>query len=324
MYLDSSKLSDALFRSLRTISKAVKDPKAVKVLDSAELGFYAPFTSISKDLLTYAYINKVLSLLLLRDSKYKLLNKLRHQLILQRRRFLTHLKHIAETLDMCHINYVIFKTVRPVPETPVDIDVLVESQDEAFNAVACLRKRFHIEIWGEDRYSIGIRIPEFGEFVDFYVKPHVADLVYLESKALIKNRAYLHVDELGVEIIIPVPRPELEFCSILAHSVVKEGLVTLNDVISLTAYKILSDSDELAKWLSKFSLIIAYNIFIKTLEKEFPARINYDARFAAIVSMLKEKYVISSLPYFMLSIINRIDRAVEQMRKVTYVRGFGR
>jgi hypothetical protein len=219
---------------------------------------------------------------------------------------------------------VIFKTLRPVPETPVDIDVLVESRDEAFNAIACLKKKFHIEIWGDDRYSIGIRIPEFREFIDFYIKPHVADLVYLDSKALIKNRVHLHIDELGVEILVPVPRPELEFCSILAHSVVKEGLVTLNDVISLIAYRLLSDSDELAWWLSKFSLSIAYRVFTEVLKRELPARISYWNRFTVLASLLREQYVISSLPYFLLSLVKRIDRIIEQQRKVTYVRGFGR
>lgn len=324
MYLDSLKLSDVLFRVARLASRIIRDPNALKILSIVERGYDVPLNSEFRDLLTYAYINKVLSLLLLREPKHKLLRNLRLRLLRQRSSFLIHLKHVVEALDTCRIDYVVFKTLRPVPETPVDIDVLVESKDEAYSAITCLRRRFHVEIWDEDHYSIGIRIPEFSEFIDFYVEPHVADFVYLDSKALIGNRVYLHIDELGVEILVPVPRPELEFCSILAHSVVKEGLVTLNDVISLTTYGLLSDRDRLAQWLSKFSLSIAYREFINVLERALPTRIGYGARFKVLASLLREKYAVSSLPYFMSGLGKRLNRIIEQQKKVTYVRGLER
>jgi len=324
MNLDSSKLLDALFSAIRIASKTVKDPNALNVLNITKQGYESPPTNKLRDLLTYAYINKVLSLLVLQEPEHRLLRGLRMRLTLQRRNFLIHLNHVVEVLDMCHIDYVVFKTLRPVFETPVDIDILVESKDEAYNAIACLRGKFHVEVWDEDAYSIGIRIRELEEFIDFYVSPHVADLVYLDPKALIRNKVYLHINELGVEMLVPVPKPELEFCSILAHSIVKEGLVTLNDVISLMAYELLSDSSELAQCLSKLSLNIAYKEFIEVLEETFPAKIGYRARFKVLAPLLRERYLMSSLPYFMSGLGKRLNRVVEQRKKVTYVRGFER
>jgi hypothetical protein len=324
MHLDSLKLSDALFRAIRVASKSVKDPKALQILSIAERGYDVPLVNKSRDLLTYAYVNKVLTLLLLQEPKHRLLRNLRARLTQQRRSFLNHLYYVVEKLDACHVDYVVFKTLRPVPETPVDIDVLVESKDEAYSAIACLKRGLRIEVWNEDYYSVGVYIPEFKEFVDFYVKPHVADVVYLDPKALIRNKVYLHVNELGVEMLVPVPMPELEFCSILAHSVVKEGLVTLNDVVSLMAYGLLSDSVELAQWLSRFSLSIAYGEFTKVLERALPARMGYRARLKVLASLLREKYAVSSLPYFISGLGKRLNRVVEQQKKVTYVRGLER
>jgi len=324
MYLDSLRLSDVLFRSARLASRIIRDSNALKILSIIERGYDVSLNSDFRGLLTYAYINKVLSFLLLREPKHKLLRNLRLRLLRQRSSFLIHLKHVVEALDACRIDYVIFKTLRPVPETPVDIDVLVESKDDAYSAITCLRRRFRVEIWDEDRYSIGIRIPKFREYIDFYVEPHVADFVYLDSKALIRNRVCLHIDELGVEMLVPVPRPELEFCSILAHSMIKEGLVTLNDVISLITYGLLSNSDKLAQWLSKFSLNVAYGEFFNVLEGDLPAKIGHGARFKVLASLLREKYAVSSLPYFILGLGKRLNRIIEQQKRVTYIRGLER
>ena len=254
----------------------------------------------------------------------KLLKKLRQRLLDQRNIFLTHLNQVVDVLDSGHIDYVIFKTIRPVPETPVDIDVLVESKDDAHYVITRLRKRFHVEVWGEDRYSIGIRIPEFNEYIDFYVKPHVADFVYLDSEVLIKNKMYLFIDEVGVEVLIPVPKPEFEFCSILARSIIKEGLITLNDVISLIAYELLSSRDELIQWLSELSLKIAYREIINKLEGIFPVRINYMTVFKVLTPLLRKKYVTSSLPHFALGLSKRLSRIIERRERLTYVRGLGR
>jgi len=313
------KLLDVLSKALKITSKVIADPNAVKILS-----FHREQNTLTdkdlKDLLLYAYINKVSSLLLKRPIN-DLLAKLRLKLLQQRRNFLIHLKHVVEMLDKSGTDYVVFKTLRPVPETPVDIDVLVRSKDDVYRAVAYLRKRFSVKVWDEDRYSIGIRIPELSEFIDFYVKPHVADFVYLDSDALIDNRVYMHVNELGIEVLVPIPKPELEFCTILAHSIVKEGLVTLNDVLSLITYELLSSRDELAKLLREFSLGITYRVFVEALRKPFPVRISYSDRSKVLASLLRKRYAASSLPYPMLSLGRRLKRAVEQRKKVTYVRG---
>jgi len=324
MYIDSSKLLNALSRASGLASKIVKDPKALKVLNIAMQGNDALLDDDFKDLVMYAYVNKVLLLLLLKEPKHKLIRNLRLRLLRQRDNFLMHLRHVVEILDICRVDYVIFKTLRPVPDAPVDIDVLVESKDDAYHVISCLKRKFNVEIWDEDRYSIGIRIPEFNEYVDFYVKPHVANFVYLDPEALIRNRAYLSIKEPGVEMLVPIPRPELEFCSILAHSFIKEGLVTLNDVISLITYELLSNRNELTRWLTKLSLSVTYREFTNALRKIFPVRIGYEVRFKVLASLLMKRYTASTLPYSVLSMSRRLSRAMEQRKKITYIRGLGR
>ena len=104
----------------------------------------------------------------------------------------------------------------------------------------------------------------------------------------------------------------------------KEGLVTLNDVLSLTTYELLSSKGELAQLLQKFSLGIAHKVFANTLRKTFPVRVSYKDRFRVLASLLRKRYAISSLPYPVLNLSRRLKRVAEQRKKITYVRGLDR
>ena len=324
MKLDSSEFLKALFNSIDRISASIKDPMATKVLQIIKRGEYE-FLSERRDLLTYMYINKVLGLLLLQErSSYNKLGAFIEKISQQRRNFLMHLESIVQLLNKCDVGFVIYKTLRPVPDTPVDIDVLVESNHEILRALNCLKRRFNIEIWSVDRYSIGIRVPELKEFIDLYVKPHVADLVYMDSKLIIRNVTYLHVKEFDIDMMVPVPSPEIEFCNILAHSIIKERLATLNDILSLFSYEYISKKDQILKFISENSLNISYAIFLNILDKPLPAKISYKEWIQTLAPLMRKSYALESLPYFIAGVYKRVRRIVEYDKRVSYMRGFNR
>jgi hypothetical protein len=253
-----------------------------------------------------------------------MLKVLRTKMLQQRNIFLTHLQSIVQLFDKCHMDYVLFKTLRPVPETPVDIDILIENRDDVCKAIDCLKRKFHVEVWSIDQYSIGIRIAELREFVDFYIKPHVADLVYMDSKLIIENAVHLYVNERGISMVVPVPKPEIEYCTILAHSIIKERIVTLNDVLSLAAYEYLSGWSSVAKWLSEESLGSSYNTFLKVLRQNFPAKIDYKEWVKSLTPIIQKSYALQSLPYFIVNLHKRLKRVIEYNKRTTYVRGLNR
>jgi hypothetical protein len=186
-------------------------------------------SSKSKQLLNYAFKNKVLLLLLygcpsLREPA------LYCKLISQREKFLSGAADVSSALNNANVDFVVFKTLRPVPDAPIDIDMLVPNRQSVTDSINALRKRFTVEVWGEDAYSIGLRLAETGEFVDIYLKPHVANFVYLGHNLFFEKRRYLGLDSVKV----PLPSFEAEALAIVAHAIIKEQLVTLNDVISVT------------------------------------------------------------------------------------------
>jgi len=323
MKIDSSMLLNALSNAVKTASTVVKDPTALKILHIIGKRDYTMLND-NQGLITYAYMNKVLMLLLFQEPSVDTFKALRAKLLQQRKNFLANLRDMVQLFDKHRIDYVLFKTLRPVPETPVDIDVVVENRDEAYKAIECLKRRFHVEVWSTDQYSIGVRIVELKEFVDFYVKPHVADLVYMDSKPIIENAIHLYVNEFGINIVISVPKPEIEYCAILAHSIIKEGLVTLNDVLSLAAYESLSGWSNIAKWLSEESLGSSHNAFLKALDQRLPAKVGYTERVKSLISIMQKSYALRSLPHFTTNIHKHLKRFVELRKRTTYVRGLNR
>jgi len=324
MRIDSSTLLKALFNAVKTASATVKDPKAVGILHLVGDEDYAMINNNYRNLITYAYINKVLMLLLLREPPIAALKALRVKLLRQRKNFLAHLQQIIELFDNHHVGYVVFKTLRPVPETPVDVDIVVENRDEALKAIGYLKQRFHIEVWSADQYSIGIKIVELKEFVDFYIKPHVANLVYIDSKFITENAVPLYIDELDINMTIPIPKPEIEFCTILAHSVIKERLITLNDVLSLIAYESLSGWSNISKWISEASLGSSYSTFLKVLEQPLPAKIGYEKWLWSLIPIMQKSYALQSLPHFTINLHKRLKQFIEFHKRTTYVRGLNR
>jgi len=322
--IDFSKLLSKLSEALSLAQSMVEDRRAIKLLKI--MGASEPSLSSKelRELVLYGYVNKVLLTFMHLGPREFRNTTLYQRLFEQRRRFLKHLASIVEILDKTGTEYVVFKTLRPVIDAPVDIDIIVRSMDEAHEAVRALSRKFKVEVWTEDAYSIGVRITDFGEFVDFYMKPHIANIVYLDPIPLLRDKTYIRLGEIDEDIFVPVPRPEDEFCAILGHSVIKEGLITLNDILTLLTYYKLSSWDALLNRLKAQKLDFAFTAFFKQPYRSLPQRLSIRDIALSFYMRVRKRETLASIPFFFSSINIRLRRFIEHSKRVTYIRGLHR
>lgn len=272
-----------------------------------------------RSILNYAFKNKAL-LLLLNESP-KLEPRLYKKLSNQRERFLCGLETVASVFVEERVKFVVFKTLRPVPDTPTDIDLLVPNRKCSLEAIAILRKHFKVEIEGTDVYSAGLRLPDIGEFIDIYIKPHVANFVYLNNNMILENPRYFELNE----VRIPLPSFEADALSIVAHSIIKEQLVTLNDLISVTVLLEQGHFADFIKLARNSHLLPAVKIFFESLTSfSFPHRIGYKSLLRAMLSRAFDIETIESLPAFLQVLPSRLLPALEHSKRETYLRGLNR
>lgn len=322
MYIDFSELSGRLSEAASLAQVLVEDPKGLQLLRLIEDPSACLSLEELKSLVMYGYVNKVLLTFMHLGPEKLRSTTLYRKFLKQRRMFLRHLVEVVNVLDRTDIEYVIFKTLRPVIDTPVDIDIVVGSRSEAYNAILDLKKRFKVEVWDQDTYSIGMRIADFGEFVDFYVKPHVADIVYLDPEPLLRNKVYIQLSELGNGAYVPVPRFEYEFCAVLAHAIIKEWMVTLNDILTLTTYYGMLPWSKLLESVKGQKLGLALRTFFKTRFTSLPQKLGLKAVIPALYLRNHKAETLLSLPYFLRKAGTRFRRLVGHAKRVTYVRGF--
>jgi hypothetical protein len=322
MRVGSSVLLEKLFNSIPVVLNVVRDPLARNMLELIIDDKY-PLYSL-KDLVAYAYINKVLNLLVIHGpSRFKEI-ELAKKLIDQRMKFLKHLYTLVNVLEGINIEYVIFKTYKPVPETPVDIDICVYDLEDALQIVKALKIRFKVEICNVDRFSIGIKISDLSEYVDIYVDPHASNFIYLSNDTLLNNRQYIDINEFDLEFQIPIPSFAAEALTVISHAIIKEGIMTLNDILTTTTY-MQTNLESIFALAKRESLDLAIKLFLKKLESDrFPTRFKVLERFPAIAQRSIKRESFASIPYFLESIIKKRRMLLEALQKITYVRGLSR
>jgi hypothetical protein len=133
------------------------------------------------------------------------------------------------------IKYSVFKTLKPFPTTPSDIDVLLPSDDFGKARLLLISQGYNET--ASDAYSSTLHKEMI---VDLQQQPSVSNIPYLPKNLLIQNTITKLIN--GVEI--NTLSPEAELVVIASHGVYKEQMLTLNDYYSIT---ILAEQSDLAK-----------------------------------------------------------------------------
>jgi len=308
---------------LKLLYNLVRDDYAKNLLSlSLKIGDYVEPPELNK-LLNYAYKNKVILFLMEQGPEYLRETKLYKRLIVQRQNFLNTLIRVVSALSDEGIEFVVFKTLRPVPDTPVDIDILVGNRENLILSLKALRKLFKVEVWKVDFYSIGLRLNDRNEFVDLYLQPHVSNFTYFDSQYILRDPRYIKVD--GFQV--PLPRPEAEALTIIAHAVIKEFLVTLNDIISTIFLLNQSCYKEFENLSQKSFLLPAVNVFFKGVvtSDRFPCKVDFHSLIKSLLSRVLTLGTLKSTPLFLWTqFTSKSLKFIKHYRRETYVRGLGR
>jgi len=137
---------------------------------------------------------------------------------------------IANLFEKNGINYAFFKTCKPFPDAPTDIDILLKSREDLLKSYRILSSRGQ-KLIAKDSFTYTLCSKNHRLNIDLYLHPTVADMIYLNKDALMNHVTQV---ELG-DSIIRTLSPEAEIVAVTSHSLYKEHRYTLNDHYTLLA-----------------------------------------------------------------------------------------
>jgi len=154
--------------------------------------------------------NPTKSILLRYEEKYK--------------KVLDFITFIAYLLEKREIHYTLFKTLKPFPYVPSDVDVLLWSDEDLKKVVVTLKAEGHL-VLERDVYGVTMFSPSLGMNIDLTTQVAVSGLVYMNKKLLFGHMSELEVDGTIVQTL----KPYADLLAVAAHSVFKEQMYTLSD-----------------------------------------------------------------------------------------------
>lgn len=132
---------------------------------------------------------------------------------------------IYRLLKSNHIESIIFKTIRPYPVVPTDVDVLLVNSTDYNRAAALVSKLGYEKEEVKSAEGKHLHPADGGIFVDLRREIALSHIVYLDKKKLIKYATKTGLNGEEVDIF----PPEVELAITAAHSVINEEAYTLQD-----------------------------------------------------------------------------------------------
>jgi hypothetical protein len=176
---------------------------------------------------------------------------------------------ISEILDGQGLNYTFFKTLKPFPFTPSDVDVLFRTEAELKDAEALLIAE-GLKPLDRDQYGLTLYHPTLNMNVDMTSQVAVAGLVYVDKALLFGHVKTITLN--GQKVITLSPEADLPV--IAAHSLYKEQIYNLSDFYTFTIQPdLLRRSYEISKELKvsyalELALKLTYNITLRAFGPE--------------------------------------------------------
>jgi hypothetical protein len=219
----------------------------------------APLQGDSLKLFNLAKLNKI-PLLYLESIIIKKSSPLETQLLYYRGRYERTLDLTAQVSGLfgeSDIRYVLFKTLKPFPYTPSDIDVLFWSNQDLLNACFLLKKRgftvLDTDLNGVTMYSFKHQLN-----VDLTTAVAVSGFTYLDKTMLFNNKAQVKINGVNVQTLAP----SADLVTVAAHCMYKEQMYLLSDYYTcVLSSQFFQEALELAKCAHvKFALETALKI----------------------------------------------------------------
>ena len=137
-------------------------------------------------------------------------------------------KFVAALLENCETPYTLFKTVKPFPYVPSDIDVLLLSNNDLEKVINTLKGKNCI-VLDRDNYGVTMFSLAHRMCIDLTTQVAVSGIIYVNKKVL-----FDHVSELDFSgTMVRILEPHAELLTVTAHSIFKEQMYTLNDYYAI-------------------------------------------------------------------------------------------
>lgn len=289
------------------------------LMNVIEKGNISKVSSLT-DFLRHAKKNKVLYFLLERaNSLPDSLSSLYHSLEAKDQRIRVIIKKVAEIFKEEGVEYCFFKTLRPVPYVPADLDVLIFSNDDMDTATRVIRERLQGEVDSTARFDRAFYLEDVDFYIDLYNEVHVANFSYLSKDHLKQHRTTSTVQGTPVKVLIP----ECELLSLLGHAIFKEQIITLLDRYSIYSLFSTCDMTILRKELKHTNMITSLNLFVSITRKHqaFPVSITIPTLSKLfLLKLLKDSRSRKMLPHFIsqMSKKEKLLNAINHLRRETY------
>lgn len=138
---------------------------------------------------------------------------------------------ITEVTDLFkenEINYALFKTLKPFPHAPTDVDILLRSKEDLQDSYRILSSTGQTLV-AKDSFTYTLYSRKHRLDIDLYLHPTIADMIYINKDALMN-----HIVETNLEgSVVRTLSPEAEIIAVASHSLYKEHAYTLNDHYTL-------------------------------------------------------------------------------------------
>lgn len=213
----------------------------------------------SEELYQYAFKNRIglLYLLALKErDKLNVLIPKYEELDIRARETLVTAARAAKVLNDVGVNYVIFKTFRPYPATPNDVDIVCIGSNSTYEeALFAVKEAGYIELspapmqflFGDPRgrNKIGWDKRRGTYYVDVYKAPATDYFIYLSPRKIKKQIVETEINGEKVKIL----RPEVELAAILMHSVFPEMSYGLESFYTTCYYFSRWDEDQFERFI---------------------------------------------------------------------------
>ena len=195
-----------------------------------------PTTNVGKEsipnFLSLAEQNKI-PLLFLETAAYDTENQNIQRILSQyreRRKNASDLIAFAANLfEKIGVRYTFFKTLKPFPYTPSDVDVLLWSDNSLKTVAKALKNQGCISL-EKNAYGVTMFSQKYNMNIDLTTQIAASGLVYLNKELLFDHMSKLEAYETPVQTF----EPSADLLIVAAHSIFKEQMYTLSDYYTFT------------------------------------------------------------------------------------------
>lgn len=168
-------------------------------------------------------------------------------------------KFVAGILEKEKISYTFFKTLKPFPYVPSDVDILLWSNKDLKTLEERLKSKDCISL-KKDAYGLTMFSPSHNLNIDLTTQIAVSGMVYINKELI-----FDHVKELDVYgNVVRTLEPSAELLAVIAHSVFKEQMFTLSDYYTLVL--LAKHWEEASKLAGKLHLKSAFETVLRLTE----------------------------------------------------------